>query len=142
VSISLLNQTTELERLRGAVAAFADQHGLSGDVSHAASLALDEVVANVIRHGYIDGRQHTFFVRLGLSDGHLTIEVDDDARPFNPLTAPNPDLDLPIHERPIGGLGIHIVRTLMDSLEYHREDGRNRLTMIKNVNRFDAHTIA
>jgi anti-sigma regulatory factor (Ser/Thr protein kinase) len=74
-------------------------------------------------------------VRLALDPDTLTIQVADDGVPFNPVDAPPPDLDLPIEERPIGGLGIHIVRSLVDTIEHRRDDGRNVLTMTKKMNR-------
>jgi serine/threonine-protein kinase RsbW len=63
----------------------------------------------------------------------VTAEVEDDGRAFNPLEAAAPNLDASIDERPIGGLGIHLVRSVMTSVEYRRQDGRNVLTMKKKL---------
>ena len=58
--------------------------------------------------------------------------IADDGRPFDPLTeAPEPDLESAIEDRPIGGLGVHLVRTMMDEVRYRREEGKNRLTLVK-----------
>ena len=97
------------------------------------NLALDEVVTNVIRYAHDDGRQHPIVVRLALEQGVLTAQVEDDGRAFNPLDAPVPDIGAGIDDRPIGGLGIHLVRSVMTSVEYRREDGRNVLTMKKRL---------
>ena len=72
---------------------------------------------------------------LALEGDELTIRVEDDGRAFDPLQAPPPDLDLPLEERPVGGLGIHIVRSVMDAVEYQRRGGRNVLTMRKTIGR-------
>jgi anti-sigma regulatory factor (Ser/Thr protein kinase) len=63
----------------------------------------------------------------------VTVTVEDDGVPFNPLEATEPDLDRPLEERSIGGLGIHLVKNLMDDVEYRREAGRNYLVMRKRV---------
>ena len=80
-----------------------------------------------------DGREHPIVVRLSVREGVLTAHVEDDGRAFNPLEAPAPDIDAGIDERPIGGLGIHLVRSVMSSVEYRREDGRNILIMTKQL---------
>jgi anti-sigma regulatory factor (Ser/Thr protein kinase) len=87
----------------------------------------------VILHAYDDARVHEIAVGLELEDGVLRAEVRDDGRPFDPLTVPPLDLDRGIDERGIGGLGIHVVRSTMDSVDYRREDGRNVLVLRKRV---------
>src|SRR6185436_19483438 len=97
------------------------------------NLALDELVTNVIKYGYDDADEHRIQVTVTVDGGLLTLSMDDDGKPFNPLEAPPPDLDLPIEERPIGGLGVFIVRSLADSLAYRREQGHNILTLTKKL---------
>jgi anti-sigma regulatory factor (Ser/Thr protein kinase) len=63
------------------------------------------------------------------------VRVEDDGRAFNPLDAPAPDLRLGVDERPIGGLGVHIVRSVMDALEYRRDNARNIFLMTKRLDR-------
>ncbi|MBK8316480.1 MAG: ATP-binding protein [Acidobacteria bacterium] len=96
---------------------------------------LDEILTNVISYAYEDADQHLINIRGKLADGFLTIEVEDDGREFDPLKSDNPDLDSGLQERPIGGLGIHLVKKLTDQLEYHRQDGKNLLVMRKIANR-------
>jgi len=131
LSVTLVNDRSEIERLSRLVDAFGEAEGLQPDAIFSLNLALDEVVTNIIRYAHDDGRQHPIVVRLTLEPGVLTVEVEDDGRAFNPLEAPAPDLHASIEERPIGGLGIHLVRSVMSSVEYRREDGRNMLTMKK-----------
>jgi serine/threonine-protein kinase RsbW len=132
-SIQLKNDLAELERLSQAIADFAAGSGLPAKFLFDINLALEEIVTNVISYGYEDDREHAITVRFLLEQEELTAEVEDDARPFNPLDAPEPDLDRPLEERPIGGLGIHLVRKVMDRLEYRRQDGKNILIMKKRV---------
>jgi anti-sigma regulatory factor (Ser/Thr protein kinase) len=142
LTMMLVNQASEIERACTAAEDFASGNGLSSEVGYALALTLDEVVANVIRHGFEDPDEHIIRVRLWLDDDLLSVQVADDGKAFNPLLAPEPDLDLPIDQRPVGGLGIHIMRTMMDDLEYKRVNGQNLLTLRKRVARIEPDTVA
>ena len=79
-------------------------------------------------------QRHSIELHLTFADGRLAAELCDDAAPFDPLTqAKPPVLDGPLDERPIGGLGVHFVRTLMDEVSYRRDGAHNRLTLIKHI---------
>jgi anti-sigma regulatory factor (Ser/Thr protein kinase) len=133
ISVTLVNQLSEVERLSRLVEAFGEAEGLAPEAVFSMNLALDEVVTNIIRYAHDDGRQHPIVVRLALEQDVLTAQVEDDGRAFNPLEAPAPDIGSSIDERPIGGLGIHLMRSVMNSVEYRREDGRNVLTLKKQL---------
>ena len=68
-------------------------------------------------------------VRLQVRDNGVLLEYSDRGRPFDPLTAPEPDLEAPLQERGIGGLGVHLVRQIMRDVDYRRADGWNRIVM-------------
>jgi serine/threonine-protein kinase RsbW/sigma-B regulation protein RsbU (phosphoserine phosphatase) len=130
------NRRAEIAR----VAEFAERFGaevrLSEDDVMAVNLVLDEVVANVIEHGYGgEEGERDIYVSMEFDGSLLILRVEDEGRPFDPLQAPPPDLSLPLEERPVGGLGIHIVRSLMDEVEYRRAAGRNVLIMRKTMGR-------
>lgn len=115
----------------GWVAAFAEAAGLSPATRDAFDLSLEEWVTNVISYGYQDSGSHWITLRF-LVDGPLArVEIEDDGRAFNPLSHPPVDTTAPLDERGIGGLGIHLIRRLMDSVEHRRIDGRNVLTLTK-----------
>ena len=133
-SLVLVNQRSEIRRLCQFVEQFGEANRLSTDETLDINLILDEIVINIIEHGAEAARQLEIHVDLALDAGTLTIQVDDDGVPFNPVDAPPPNFDLPIEQRPIGGLGIHIVRSLVDRIEHRRDDGRNVLTMTKKMN--------
>ncbi len=130
ICIQLKNNLSELESLNKVVAEFAERHHLSSKVLFNLNLALEEILTNVISYAYDDKDEHQITVRLFLEQGQMKVEVEDDGRPFNPLEAPEPDLSKSLEERPVGGLGIHLVRDLMDELENRRDEGRN-LFLIK-----------
>ena len=133
MEIVLHNQPEELPRLRRAVEDFAREHQVPDRAAQAADLALEEHLTNVLAYGYEDKAAHDIVVRLTLADRWLQIEVADDGRPFNPLAQPAPDLSLPLEQRPVGGLGIHLVRQFMDELDYRREAGKNIFRMRKRL---------
>ena len=133
ISITLKNQLSEIERLSQVLDEFGRLHDLPIRDLRAMNLALDEILTNVISYGYDDPHEHQITVRLSLTHGELTAEVEDDGRPFNPLTFPAADTENPVAERPIGGLGIHMVRKLMDQLDYKRQQDRNFLVMRKKI---------
>ena len=126
--LEILSSIAELGRADAAARAFCEQRGVSEDATHDLCLCLDELIANVMRHGY-GGTEGPISLQLSLADGALTLELRDRAIPFNPLDAPAPKLDVPIEERPIGGLGVHIIRELMTSLEYEWDAGENCVTI-------------
>jgi anti-sigma regulatory factor (Ser/Thr protein kinase) len=135
ISEVFLNRRHEIQRLGALAEAFGAGHRLSDDDMMAINLVLDEVITNIIDYGYDDAADHEIRVTMAVEGDQLTIEVEDDARHFDPLKAPPPDLDLPLEERPVGGLGIHIVRSLMSAVEYQRRGDRNVLTMRKTIGR-------
>ena len=135
MNIVVANDISELERLYRGVSQFCQEHELSADIEGDLNLALEEIVVNVIRYGHPEGGKHEIQVWLSLEQDCVVAIVEDDGLPFNPLEAPEPDLDSPIETRPIGGLGIHLVRNITDGLAYCRSEGRNRLVMRKQVPR-------
>jgi serine/threonine-protein kinase RsbW len=128
----LRNDKADLASLPPRLEAFAEQAGLPPDVAMHIDVVLDELVANAIAYGYPDGRDGTIRVRLDV-DGDVTVVVEDDGNPFDPTTLPPPDLESDLANRPVGGLGIHFVRTMMDEVAYARLDGRNRITLTKRL---------
>ena len=133
LSIALKHDRHELVRLAEAVERFAAEQHLPDDTLTNVNLVLDEVVSNVIKYGRAGDAEGAITVSLALEGGLLTIDLSDDGIAFNPLEVPPPNLDLPITERPIGGLGIHIVKALTETASYRREHERNHLSMTLRV---------
>ena len=133
VAITVRNHLSELERVGTVVEQFAAAHAIPARVAFEINLALDEVLTNIISYGYDDGGEHAIHVSLSADAGQLVVTVEDDGRAFNPLDAPAPDVDQSVEARPIGGLGIHLVRKVMDGLEYARRQGKNHLVMKKAI---------
>lgn len=96
-------------------------------------LALEEHLANIISHGYEPGQQGTIVVRFALEPSILRVDIEDDGRPFNINDAPEVDTSLPLEKRPLGGLGIHMIRKSVDELEYRRSGSRNMVVLRKRL---------
>lgn len=108
--------------------------GLDADTEGDLLLALEEACANVIAHGYPPGSPGPIEVEVLLRVGRVEVTVTDLARAFDPAHAPAPDLTSPWERRRVGGLGLHLIRELMDEVGHESpEGGGNRLTMIKNT---------
>lgn len=120
-----------LADLQRQLAQFGEQQGWAPDLAYQVELVVEELCVNIVSYGTDDG-SHRIEVRMGCTPSLLTIDIIDDGIAFDPFTeAPPPDLDSEVEDRPIGGLGVHFVKTMMDEVEYRREGGRNHVTLRK-----------
>ncbi len=133
LEIILKNDLTEIDRLNQDFMVFAKKYDLPKAICRKMRLVFDELLNNVISYAYHDQREHLIGVKIGLHDDRLMITIEDDGGPFNPFSLAAPDTELSIEERRIGGLGIHLVRNLMDKVGYQRRIDRNVVTLIKHV---------
>ncbi len=129
--IDLTDPAGRMDRLLRELQAFSAQQGLPESVVQDIHLALDEIVSNVVLHGCAADRVCHIFVDLAVHDEEIEVHVRDDADPFDPLQKPDPDPRVPLSDRPIGGLGIYLVKKLMTEVRYCREDGVNHLALTK-----------
>ncbi len=133
LDLVLANRPQEISRFVDRLEAFGTAAGLAPDVAFRLMLALDEVVSNVIRHGYEEGTEHEIHVRVDVGPTDVVAVVEDEGRAFDPRDAPLPDLDASLDARRVGGLGMHLVRSTMDSIEYRRDGSRNVLRLVTSV---------
>ena len=129
------NDIAEIERVMALVETFGERHKLPEAIVFHMKLAFDELLTNVISYGFVEGTRHKIMVSIRLDGERLEAEIIDDGVAFDPLSAPPPDISLPVEERDIGGLGIHFLRSVMDQVDYRRSDGRNHFKMVKKVPR-------
>lgn len=132
-TLTLSNDLSQVEPLTGFVQGLADRLGLADKPAKSLRLALEEAVVNVINYAYPPGTEGEVTVRSHVDGGKLLLTVTDSGKPFDPTAAPPVDISLPVEDRPVGGLGIHLVRHLMDAVRYERRDGKNVLTLEKNL---------
>jgi len=127
------NNLAELQRLNLELEQFGAQHRIAPNILRAVNLVLDEVLTNIITYGFEHDGEHEISIRLAPAADALEIEVTDEARAFNPLELPAADTSSALEERAVGGLGVHLVRRLMDTLEYQRIGGKNILVLRKKI---------
>ena len=133
--ITLRGEAAELVRLEAFAEAFARDCALADDERSRLLVILEELFTNVVEHAY-EGVQFaagSVAVTLGWKHSRLTIDFVDDGPPFDPLAHSAPDLDAPPEKRPIGGLGIPIVRALVNEARYWREGHRNHLHLVRRL---------
>jgi len=129
LDLVLVNRPDEISRLVDHLETFGAEAGLASDVSYRLMLSLDEVVANVIRHGFEDDAEHQIHVHVEVGEDQVTAVVEDDGQEFDPRDAPLPNLEAALDDRGIGGLGMHLVRASMDTIDYRRQGDRNVFSM-------------
>ncbi len=128
IKIRLDAQLPEVERLNRLLRHFGELHEIPGRALYSMNLALDELVTNVILYGYENPVEQKIVVSLEASAGSLTGTIEDEGRVFDPLSVSAPDLSVPLNRRELGGLGIHLVRSLMEEVTYRREGSKNLLS--------------
>ncbi len=130
--VILVNKLTESERLSKIIEELAEEKNLSPKFVFEINVALDEIITNIISYAYNDKAEHKILVKIFFLEDGLKIQIEDEGIAFNPMERAEPDITKSVMERPIGGLGIHMVRKLVDELKYKRENNKNILTLIKN----------
>lgn len=133
ITFKFVAEVKEIERLNRLIRQFGELHEIPSRALYALNLALDEVVTNVVLYAYEGQAPGEVEVEVRVAGKELSAQVRDAGREFNPLEVSPPDLDAPLQERELGGLGIHLVRSLMEGLEYRREAEKNVLTMLKRI---------
>ena len=123
----------EIQRVRSWVEDFAAAHGVGVEDAAVINLALDELITNICSYGFDDDGEHVIALKLSLDDDMLTASIEDDGRPFDPLQAKAPDPAAPLDDRVPGGLGLFLVRSVVDDIQYKRRRGTNLLILTKKV---------
>ena len=127
------NHVSELDRLIGELEDFGKKKNISKKCQQQIQLAIEEHFINIVLHGYADEDEHIIDIRLACENNVAEITIEDDGVPFNPLELSPPDTTLPLEERKIGGLGIHLARQCMDDITYQRKKNKNILWLKKKV---------
>ncbi len=124
---------TGVGEVNAAFAEFAEAHALPPAVRRSLNIALDELLANALSHGRVGLDPASVTVEVELDQDHVTVTLTDDGTPFDPFGQDAPDTTLSVEERQIGGLGIHLVRQLMDHVSYQRREDHNVVVLVKQL---------
>ena len=132
-SIKLPNDVQTIPQLAIFIQDICNKAGLAEQDTMTVNLAIEEAVVNVMNYAYPSDVEGEVNIKTVCDDDKLTFIITDSGKPFDPTKKEQVDISLNAEERPIGGLGIHIIRTVMDDVSYEYVDGRNVLTMTKNI---------
>lgn len=131
--LTLHNNVQQIELLAEYIDSIADEAGINPSLAMSLNLALEEAVTNVIMYAYPEGTDGTVDIITEANDGLLTFIIKDSGKAFDPTQKEDADVTLSAEERQIGGLGIFLVKQIMDTVNYQRIDGQNILTLTKKL---------
>ena len=132
-AFELKNDLSELDRLCQKCESVGASMGMPKKLIFEMNLALDELFTNIISYGFEDDREHTIKIEIKVDDNELLMRIEDDGIPFDPLIVEAPDLGCQVEDCKIGGLGIHLIRKLMDEIRYERVNDLNVLYLKKHI---------
>ena len=128
------NDISEISKLATFIGELSEELNFTPELNFNLNLVLEEAVSNVILYAYSKEVQKEINLLANISDNNLIFVLTDSGKEFDPTKVPNADVTLSAEEREIGGLGIFLIRQIMDTVEYQRIDGKNVLTMRKQLN--------
>lgn len=131
--LTLNNNIEEIPLLANFIDSVAEEAGIDFATAMSLNLALEEAVVNVMQYAYPAGTHGTVDICAKTDGGKLTLIIADSGTPFDPTQKEEVDISQDIESRQIGGLGIHLIREIMDNIRYEYADGKNILTMSKNI---------
>lgn len=127
--ITIPAELQHLSQVLNVVGAFAREAGATEEKLGQIELVLEELLVNIINYAYPNGQGPIEIQYWHSQQAHLWLEILDQGIPFDPLSAPEVDTQLPLEDRPIGGLGIFLIRNMVESIHYRRENDKNVLTL-------------
>src|ERR1700722_3707653 len=131
VDIVIHNELSEIALVRDALDQLGSELEVPAQAIVQLQVALDEIVSNVIKYSWVDGGKHDILVRITIDDDGVALDIFDDGEPFDPRGVPEPLPSLAGMRPEPGGVGIHMVRKLVDDFAYRRIDARNHTTLTK-----------
>ena len=132
-TVRITNQRDQIDTVRKFFDDYSKENKLTEKTVHDIQMALDELLTNIVNYGYEDSDEHKIDVRFGINDDAVRVEIIDDSKPYNILEQENPDISLSVEDKPIGGLGIFLIKKLMSNVDYYTKEGKNHLVMTKEL---------
>ncbi len=124
---TITNELHELASLMHAITNFLEDQGVEAKAVYQINLALEEMITNTIKFGFNDYDEHEIYVTIEVGETTIVGRIEDEGRAFNPLEQEEVASDTPLGECKVGGLGIHLIKKMLHSMEYRRENRRNIL---------------
>lgn len=135
LEIGIANRMEEIPRVHEAIAAFVERQGVDVHTRRQLNVVFDELLNNTISYRYEDRDEHTIVLTAIVRSDRLYVTIRDDGKPFNPLDRKQADTRLSVKDRPVGGLGVHLVCSVMDRVAYERQGSTNVVLLEKQLDR-------
>lgn len=132
-SLKLPNDINTIPQLNEFIDTVCEELEIDMALAMSLNLAMEEAVVNVMDYAYPEGTEGEVDIEAIADETQLHFTISDSGKPFDPTAKEEVDTTLSAEERPIGGLGIHLIRQLMDNISYERKDGKNILRLSKNI---------
>jgi len=132
-SLTLPNDINTIPQLNEFIDTVCEELEIDMALAMSLNLAMEEAVVNVMDYAYPEGTEGEVDIEAIADEAQLHFTISDSGKPFDPTAKEEVDTTLSAEERPIGGLGIHLIRQLMDNISYERKDGKNILRLSKNI---------
>ena len=132
-SLTLPNDINTIPQLNEFIDTVCEELEIDMALAMSLNLAMEEAVVNVMDYAYPEGTEGEVDIEAIADKAQLHFTISDSGKPFDPTAKEEVDTTLSAEERPIGGLGIHLIRQLMDNISYERKDGKNILRLSKNI---------
>ena len=132
-TVRITNQRNQIDTVRKFFDDYSKENKLTEKTVHDIQMALDELLTNIVNYGYEDSDEHQIDVHFDINNNAINVEIVDDSKPYNILEQENPDISLSVEDKPIGGLGIFLIKKLMTDVDYYTEKGKNHLVMTKEL---------
>ena len=133
--ISIANNIENLDKIAGFIEQFGEENNLGMKLTFELNLVLDELITNIINYGFTDNKKHIIEITIEIEADTIKMLVIDDGQEFNPLEKQDTDVNVPLQEKAIGGLGIFFVKKKVDQLKYERVENKNYLYLLKKINK-------
>ena len=131
--MSVANRLQEIDRVNDVFNEFAERENVPVALRRKMNICFDEILNNIVTYGYDGDDERAIDIDVKVSEGNLIVTITDDGKPFNPFDERSPDVTLSVEDRPIGGLGVHLVRNIMDRVSYERHGEKNVVRLEKTT---------
>ena len=131
--LQVSNQIGELTRVEAFLEDLGGEWDLPVPLVFSLNLVLEEALTNIVSYGYDDQGKHEIEMQFVKTGGEITISIIDDGHEYDPTRQADPDVTLPVEERQIGGLGVFLIKKIMDKVEYQRINNKNKLILTKII---------
>jgi len=133
--LALANNISELERIHLTVEELLNKWEIPAAMGFTLDLVLEEAFTNVVKYAFGDDQAHEILLEFEKTDQLLEIRLIDDGLSYDPTQKADPDIEAPVEDRQVGGLGIFLIKQFMDSVDYQRKDNKNYLILTKQISR-------